>query len=203
MDPITELYRLLTNLIRLGTIAAVEYRPPRCRVQSGALLTAPLRWISLRAGRTATWCPPDIGEQVIVFSPGGDLAQGLVLCGLNSLANPAPGGSRNTHLVRYPDGAELRYDHQAHTLAATLPAGGNAELSADGGITLNGPLTVNGDTKIIGATRIDGDTGIKGQVAVDGGIEASGDVKGKGVSLAHHKTTGVKAGSDLSGEPQQ
>lgn len=196
MDPITELYRLLANLIRLGTIAAVEYRPPRCRVQSGALLSAPLRWISVRAGHTATWSPPDIGEQVIVFSPGGDLAQGLVLCGLNSHAHPAPGDSGNTHLVRYPDGAELRYDHQAHTLAATLPAGGRAAISADRGITFNGPLTVNGPT------QLNGDTGIKGQVAVDGGIEASGDVKGKGISLAHHKTTGVKAGSDLSGDPR-
>ncbi|MEW5251203.1 phage baseplate assembly protein V [Microbulbifer sp. 2201CG32-9] len=202
MESHTQLYRLLANLIRLGTIVEVQHREARCRVQSGELATAPLRWISLRAGATTQWDPPAIGEQVLLLSPGGDLQQGLVLRGLYSQANPAPDNVGTSHLVRYPDGAEIRYDHEAHQLTATLPEDGSAAITAGGGMTLNGPLTVNGDTRIVGATQIEGATGIKGEVEVDGGIEATGDVKGEGVSLAHHRTTGVTPGGGLSGEPQ-
>jgi phage baseplate assembly protein V len=47
-------------------------------------------WIALRAGDVVDWCPPSIGEQVIVFSPNGDLTQGKVLAGLFSAESPAP-----------------------------------------------------------------------------------------------------------------
>ena len=87
---IPELLRLLHNLIRLGTIAEVDHRAARVRVKTGELLTDWLPWLEGRAGTTRDWDPPTKGEQVILFSPGGDPANGVVLCGLCSNAHPAP-----------------------------------------------------------------------------------------------------------------
>ena len=93
-------------------------------------------------------------------------------------------------MLRFADGAQIHYDTDAHALQATLPSGGTATITADGGITLNGPLTVNG------ANQINGEVGITGTATVDT------DVVGGGISLKHHKTTGVTAGTALSGGPQ-
>jgi phage gp45-like len=55
-------------------------------------------------------------------------------------------------------------------------------------------ITVNGNGKPV---RINGD------VVLNGGMTSSGDVVAGGVSLLNHLTTGVKAGTDISGKPQQ
>lgn len=113
-----------------------------------------------------------------------------MLRGLYSDQFAAPATSDTLHMLRFADGAQLQYDTDTHALQATLPGGGTATITADGGITLNGPLTVNG------TTQINGDVGITGTATVDI------DVLGGGISLKHHKTTGVTAGSALSGVPQ-
>ena len=103
---------------------------------------------------------------------------------------PAPSSSESEHLVRFPDGALIRYDHASHELVAMLPGGGKAEVTADGGVTVNGPLTVNGDTTI------------NGDANVSQTLTAYTDVIGGGKSLKGHKHTGVQTGGGVSGPPQ-
>ena len=79
MTNIAALSRLLENLIRFGTVAEVQMQPPRVRVKTGDLLTAWLPWIALRAGLDKDWDPPTENEQVILFSPSGQLANGVAL----------------------------------------------------------------------------------------------------------------------------
>lgn len=74
----------LSNAIRLGTVAEVNLATARCRVQVGEMLTDYLPWVVTLAGTTIIWSAPSIGEQVVVLSPAGDLADGLVLRGLYS-----------------------------------------------------------------------------------------------------------------------
>lgn len=191
MNGLPEIYRLLSNLIRLGTIAEVDHAAARCRVQSGAVLTAPLPWLSARAGAAAvTWDPPSIGEQVVMFSPGGDLCAAVVLVGIYSTAKPAPSASETLHTQHYTDGAVIEYDHASHALIATLPAGGSAALTAPGGTTITGNVQINGNVQIAG------DTGITGTATVDV------DVLAAGISLKTHKHSGVQAGSAITGLPQ-
>ncbi len=47
---IAELARLIENLVRLGTVEAVQMKPPRVKVKSGNIVTAWRPWLSLRAG---------------------------------------------------------------------------------------------------------------------------------------------------------
>ncbi|WP_136067090.1 phage baseplate assembly protein V [Modicisalibacter radicis] len=153
---IVELTRLLHNLIRLGTIAAVDHAAARVRIQSGKLLTDWLPWIESRAGTTRDWDPPTVGEQVIVFSPGGDPRSGIVLTGIFSDASPAPANSGDLWRRVFPDGAVLEYDHQASYLRAELP--GSASVTAAGAIAIESgadiSITAAGNVAIRGA-RID------------------------------------------------
>jgi phage baseplate assembly protein V len=190
-----DLPRLLGNLLRLGTVAEVDLGSARCRVRSGDLLTDFRPWLAPRAGQTIEWSAPSVGEQVLLLSPGGDLVQAIVLRGLYQTAHPAPSVSGTLHRIEYPDGAVLEYDHAAHALVATLPAGGRAEITAEGGVTVNGPLTVNGDSTFNGNTQTNGDA------AVSQTLTAQTDVLGGGISLKGHRHGGVSSGSAQTGAP--
>lgn len=124
---LSNLSRLLQNLIRLGTIAEVD--GAKARVQLGPKLTTEwLNWITQRAGSTCTWSAPTVGEQVMVLSPGGDVARGIILPALFSKVFDAPETSDTIHTTHYPDGAVVQYDHAAHALTATLPGGTASHL---------------------------------------------------------------------------
>ncbi|MDZ5634475.1 phage baseplate assembly protein V [Janthinobacterium sp. GMG1] len=215
---LSDLTRLLQNLIRLGTIA--EVKGAKARVRLGPTLTTEwLKWATPRAGSTRTWSAPTVGEQVIVFSPGGDLTRGIILPALYSQEFDAPDTSDSIHTTHYPDGAVVQYDHAAHALTATLP-GGTATITADT-VTSNAPSTIcTGDLTIMKnlivkqSTTVEGVTTLNGGVnakagadggvamAVQGTIKASEDVLAGAISLAKHAHGGVKAGSDRSGGPQ-
>jgi phage baseplate assembly protein V len=187
MDSPTDLYRLLNNLIRFGTVAEVD--ASLCRVQSGEVLTDFLPWLALAAGDAVEWSAPTTGEQVVVLSPEGDLSGAVVLRGLYSHRYPTPVTDPAIHLRQYPDGAQISYNSRTHALAAILPTGATAVLTADGGVTINGPLAVNGNVTIEGNTEISGTA------------NAQTDVVGAGISLKDHAHGGVQPGGGNSGPP--
>lgn len=192
MDATTaELLRCLQNLIRLGVVAEIDHaNPPRVRVQSGKLLTGWLPWSAGRAGETRKWDPVTIGEQVLILSPGGDLAAGIVVPSIYSDAFPAPSGNPGLHATHYPDGAIIEYDHIGHALNATLPDGSSATLTATQ-VIINAP-----ETRCTGNLTVDQD------ITVLGGVNAAVDVTAAGVSLVNHVHNGVVPGSSNTGAPQ-
>ncbi len=204
----TEQNRLLLNLIRKGIVSAVDHDKEVCRVETGELQTNWIRWLALAAGDTRDWNPPEVGEQVLVLSPGGDLACGVVLRGITSDDKPAPTHTPSAHRRAYPDGAVIEYDHAAHALVATLPAGATVLLQAPGAVTVKtSSATVEADQALIKANAITldaanttctGNLNVKGAIAGEGEIKAKGDVKADGdvkagaISLGghHHKENG-------------
>lgn len=189
MTNIAALSRLLENLIRFGTVAEVQMQPPRVRVKTGDLLTAWLPWIALRAGLDKDWDPPTEYEQVILFSPSGQLANGVALTGIFSDEHAANGDREGLHRRTYRDGAVIEYDSIAHHLRAVLPEEGTSELISKGGIHIVGPITHEGDYTQTGNQNI---TGM---------VTVSEDVIAAGISLVNHPHGGVRAGSDQSGKP--
>lgn len=185
------------DALRIGTVIEVDLEHALCRVRMGeedgegadALESHWMPWATARAGTTRVWSPPSVGEQVIVFSPDGDLASGFILGALFCDAHAEPGNTLR-ELIIFDDGAVIAYDQQAHHLEAILPGGGQATITAPGGTTINGPLTVNGLTTV------------NADVQVNGTATASTDVVGGGKSLKGHKHTGVQAGGAVSGAPQ-
>lgn len=189
MNDFAALSRLLENLIRFGVITAVQMKPPRVKVKTGELTTAWLPWLALRAGSDREWDPPTEGEQIILFSPSGQLANGVVITGLPSDHIPANGDRAGLHRRTYSDGAVIEYDSVAHHLNATLPDSGTTSLVSKGGINIIGPINHQGDYNQTGNQN------------VVGRVDVSEDVVAAGVSLVNHLTSGVKHGDDQSGKP--
>lgn len=183
MTDTPEILRLIGDLIRIGTVAAVDLKSARCTVRIGEILTPPLPWLTARAGGTRTWSPPSAGEQVVLLCPEADTGLGLVLTGLFSDQNPAP-ASEDMTLLTFSDGAELTYDPGTHRLNATLPTGGTAHIHAPGGI------------------EIEGDVRITGTLSVTGLVASEEEVRAAGISLRNHRHGGVAAGSAVTGAPQ-
>lgn len=172
------------NIIRLGTVAQVDVAAALCRIQTGELLTDWIPWLVPRAGNTIEWSAPSVGEQGIVLCPDGDTFGAVFLRGVYSNIFNAPASDTNTHLVRFPDGTELRYNAAAHALDVNVASGGTVTVTASGGVTINGDVQINGSAQISGT------------------VTAQEDCIGGGISLKNHIHTGVTAGSATSGAPQ-
>ncbi len=176
-----DLPRLLGDLLSIGIVASVDLAAGEAVVEIGEISLPGIKWATGRAGAARIWCPPAVGEQVLVASPEGDLEGGLIVASLSYERFPSPAGDAST-VVAFEDGTTLAYDPGAAELTAIV-AGGTARISAPAGITLIGPLKVEGD------------------VAIAGKLDATGDVVGAGKSLKDHKHTAVAAGQALSGPP--
>ncbi len=190
MNDLATLARLIENLIRFGTIAAVQMQPPRVQVRTGTLTTAWLPWITLRAGADREWNPPTVNEQVLLFSPSGQLGNGVALTGLFSDQIPANGDREGLHRVTYRDGTVIEYDSVAHHLNATLTDGGTTNLISTGGINIVGNITHQGDYTQTGNQN------------VTGKVTVSVDVVAAGIGLVKHLHGGVMPGSGKTGKPE-
>lgn len=184
MNDLAQLARLIENLIRFGTVAEVQFQPPRVKIRSGGITTAWLPWLALRAGLDRTWNPPTLNEQVVLLSPSGQLANGVALTGLFSDRHPANGDREGLQRCTYRDGAVLEYDAVEHRLRAVLPAGGTVELVCEGGLKIFGPIEHEGDY------THQGDYNQTGNQKVEGAVETSGDVTAAGISLVEHHHIG-------------
>ena len=223
-----ELHRRLENLIRFGTIKTIHPAKPftTVTVTIGEITTAKLRFLTLRAGKTKTWDPPTIGEEVMVLSPSGVLEMGVAIAGFNNQDNPSPSDNLDKTIRVFEDGCILAYDVSSHHLSAILPPGGTVELTANGGVTVNanggvtvnandgliinavsggtthnGNLTVNGSTVTTGNSTVQGSQLVQGSSHSTGQFSTEADVTAGAISLKSHKTPGVKSGSEISGEP--
>ena len=189
------------TLIRLGTVTSVDLPVARCVVRYGDPddddpgETLPIRWLAFRAGLTRVWSPPSVGEQVLLFSPDGQVGSAIAVTGIVQDAFP-PLGADKAEMIEFEDGAKITYDAEASALSAILPTGGTAEIEAQGGITLRGNVTIEGDL------QTNGDAAITGDVTVDRGVTASDDVVADGISLTDHIHGGVSSGSAKTTPPE-
>jgi len=119
-----ELERRVSNTIRPGTVLEADYSKARIRVTMGDNTSAWLPWLTSRAGEDRTWHAPEVGEQVIVIAPGGELSAGYVMPG-GIYKNDYPANADKAEISRttYKDGAILEYDREAHAHLLQLPEG--------------------------------------------------------------------------------
>lgn len=195
---IAHLSRLLENLIRAGTVHAVDHAQKRCRVVSGGLITNWLPWFSTRSGTTRDWDPPTVGEQCLIFSPSGEVAGGFVLLGTYSNAFDAPSTSPDECVRQYPDGAVIRYNHATGALHAIGIK--TALVEAADSIVIDCPqVTFTGKVNIEDLLTYE-----NGMVGLGGEHTAAlitGDVIADGISLKNHLHTGVQPGGGNTGQP--
>jgi|TARA_R110002012_G_scaffold321621_2_gene550180 phage baseplate assembly protein V len=161
MNNVAEILRLIQNLLRLGAIAEVDHgvpneRLPAVRVRSGELLTGWLPWAGGRAGTTRDWNPPTVGEQVMILSPGGDLANGVAMPSLFQLSAQPPTNDPGKIARQFPDGGLFEYDHENQVVRINLP--GRLEIAAPGGTQWVGNINHQGDMQREGSDTQTGGT---------------------------------------------
>ncbi|MCW2479180.1 phage baseplate assembly protein V [Candidatus Symbiopectobacterium sp. NZEC135] len=182
---LTEIQRLLRNLIRVGVVTHVNTRDALCRVQTGDMTTDWLNWLTRRAGRSRDWWAPSIGEQVLILSIGGELDTAFVLCGIYSDDNPAPSASADALHISFPDGAVIEYEPENGAL--TVSGIKTANVTASESLTATVPLVL-----VKAATRITLDSPevvctdklITGTLEVQKGGEMHGNIQHSGGSLS-------------------
>lgn len=204
---LSDAMRRIGGMIRLGTIATVEPQYGYATVAIGALRTRPLPWLTIAAGADKTWRCPSVGEQVLVLSPSGDLANGVIICGAYSTQNPAPSQDADEWLIAWRDGAECRYNTTTGALNVIGVTTINIECNGKTTISIGG----DADVTIGGAANIDvtGNTNIKtptlaldGDMTCTGTITAAVEVEAAGISLTTHKHGGVQTGGGQTGLPE-
>jgi len=172
---------LLGDMIRYGTLAAVDNEARTATVQCGDITSPPVRWLSF-AGLFGVHIPAAAGEQVVLLCPEGDIGAGLILRGMECDAFPAP-ASGNLFRIRFPDGSTLDYDPDGHVMTLGL-TGGKLIITAPADIDITANVNLTGD------------------LTVTGKIDATGDITAGDISLQTHKHGNVAAGLAKTGGPE-
>ncbi len=107
---LTEIMRLITNLIRTGVVTEVDRENWLCRVKTGELETNWISWLTLRAGNARTWWRPSEGEQVVLLSLGGNLETAFALPAIYSNQFAPPSTSADACVTEHPDGGWFEYE---------------------------------------------------------------------------------------------
>ncbi|WP_072404532.1 phage baseplate assembly protein V [Pantoea ananatis] len=189
-EKLTEIMRLITNLIRTGIVSDVDPVNWLCRVKTGDLETNWINWLTLRAGNTRTWWQPTVGEQVMLLSLGGNLETAFALPAIYSDAFPPPDYSENGSTTQFSDGGFFQYEPSTGQLLIKNIK--SLRIEAADGIQL-----------LTEAFGIDASLAtLNSEVAVNGAVtQVGGDMSSNGVVVHTHKHGGVKSGNDTSGGP--
>jgi len=210
LQRLERLERQMHSIVLLGSIEQADYSNARVKVRIGDLVTGWLPWLTHRAGGDVSWHAPEIGEQVMVFSPSGELGNGVVLPALYQSAHPANGNNPDEDIHNYKDGAVIAYNRQTHHLSAVLPAGASTELISStihfkGKLTLDGDFIHNGNETKTGNTTQTGNVAVSGTGSIGKTLAVVGAVSAAGVSSSTSMTTPVMAvgGVDVGGHTHQ
>jgi len=159
LERLTDLEQKLANVHRIGTIETVDYETATATVRfSDDHVSGKLPIATHRAGGDVDWWVPEVGEQVLVYSPNGDLDRAFIgLDRLYQTAHPAPENIETKRTTTYADGAVISYDRENSILSAELPAGATVQLTADGGISFVGDFSVDGNITSTGDVTATGE----------------------------------------------
>lgn len=165
--------RKLHNIATIGTVFAVNPSDQTMRLAVGDNETDWLPIPALAAGQVSVWRCPSVGEQFLLVSPSGELANAVPVVSLYSNQMPSPSTNPDEIFVRYNDRDMLKIDTRGSKLH----------------------LTINN-------TTLDSTVLITGDLQVGGKIHADGDIVAGSISLQNHRHGGVKGGSDSTGAPR-
>lgn len=172
--------RRIGNTVRIGTVS--EFDPAQgVRVDLGELVTDWLPIGQRRAGKQRSWNPLDIGEQVVIAAPGGEISQGVIVCTLSQDAHPANGAKAGLWRETFDDGTQIEYDQDTGALRADVTGTGSIVLHI-GGSTLtlrDGQATLTTSDVVVQSpqTTFTGKVVVQGQLTFQNGLSGS---KGSG-----------------------
>lgn len=141
LEQTAEILRMIQNLIAIGTVVAVDHASARVKVSINGGQSS--RWIPVPGNVTQNFRGTShlrVGTQVIVGSPSGDPANGVILQIFYSNALPTVSTDGAIDTVQWNDGTTVSYNTSSKRLE--LHSSGDLVVSAAGaiGIQCDGDL---------------------------------------------------------------
>ena len=177
---LSEQQRRLHNIATIGTVFDVNPDDQTMRLDVGDNQTDWLPIPALAAGQVRVWRCPSVGEQFLLVSPSGELANAIPVLSLYSNQHPSPSHDPNEIRVRFNDSDFLSVNTQDSQLT----------------------LKINDVIFDVNSTTLTGNLAVNGNVQVDGNIHSDGDTVAGSISLQKHKHGGVMGGNSTTGAPQ-
>ena len=131
---VAELQRKLAGMIQITTITSVDHAAKKLRVRLGAGESAELPWPAIAGRNFVVWRPLRVGQQLILLSPNGDPAQGVVIGELYSQTIDPPSTDEAVDLILFNNGNKL--EHNIGT--------GEIHITAKGNVIVNGDVIADG-----------------------------------------------------------
>lgn len=216
-----ELERRFANMVRPGRVLEADYAKARVKVALGKNETAWIPWLTGRAGADRTWHAPEVGEQVLVMAPSGELAAGFVMPGaVYQQDYPANGDSAEISRTTFKDGTVYEYDRENHARLIKLPEGKSTVQVGDDAETeitetkITHKLGDNAKVEIqassvkltLGGSSIELTSGgisiIGAAITIQGPVtQTGGNLTSDGIGLQTHRHTGVTPGTGNTAGP--
>lgn len=203
-DVLSDHDRRIANIVRVGTVSAFQAGAvdgsaiPKVQIDLGDLTTDWLPLAMMRAGPNSSYDTPEIGEQVLLFAPSGELANAYVMGSIPQTSKPSKFTDQNNTGYAWSDGASETYDREGHHYVLNIPDAGDLTLHV-GASTLvlnNGAITAKiGGTTLtlidgkatLQTTEFDvvsptsnfsGNVNVTGALGVSGGMSVTGGTGG-------------------------
>ena len=176
---LSEQQRRLHNIATIGTVFDVNPDDQTMRLDVGDNQTDWLPIPALAAGQVRVWRCPSVGEQFLLVSPSGELANAIPVLSLYSNQHPSPSNDPNEIRVRFNDSDFLSIKNQESQLTLKIN-----DIVFDGDLTVTGGVDV-GENVLVG-----------------GDIHSLGDTVAGSISLKSHTHGNVQSGRSNTGAPQ-
>lgn len=174
---LSDLERRVANMIRIGKVSALDAAAGRVRVAVAGTNTTWLPWLVQRAGGDRSWWAPEVGEQVVVLSPGGDLTQAVVAPSIYQAAHAAPGDVATVQRTTYADGTVVEYDRAAHKLKVDCVGSVDVKTATSVLIDAQTTVTIKAATSVLVDAPLSTFTGaviVQGLLTYQAGMAGSG-----------------------------
>ena len=183
-----ETQRRLHNIATIGTVTHIDADSALMRLAVGENETD---WVSIpaiAAGAISVWRCPSIGEQYLLVSPSGDLANAIPVLSLYSDNNPSPSTDPNEIRIRYNDTDFCSIDVVKSQLTMHISQ-----------ITNKAATSIVWDTP---SATVTGNLQVDGAINCGKSITAADEVTASGIDLTTHTHGGVRSGASSTGQPQ-
>lgn len=155
---LAEFQRQISKVVTVGVVSEVAGN--RVRVGIGRNFTPLIPFMAMRAGGVRVYCPPSVGEQVVVFSACGSYENAVAGPSLFSEAVVEPGEGKALVIDAY--GTVIRVDESGVSITG-------GRISVVGDVSVEGDVSVSGDV-VAGGVSLTGH--------VHGGVKGGGEMTG-------------------------
>ncbi|WP_186473982.1 phage baseplate assembly protein V [Psychrobacter sp. KCTC 72983] len=179
--------RRLHNILTIGTVTEIDADQALMRLAVGDNETDWINIPAIAAGSISAWRCPSIGEQYLLGSPSGELANAIPIISIYSDQHPSPSTNPNEIRIRYNDTDFCSIDVVKSQLTMHIS---ETLIKSKTSVVLDTP-----NTRMTGSLQVD--KGIHAKEA----IKSDDEVYAKDIKLSKHGHKNVENGSGTSGDP--